>query len=88
MIHKVISFAMVLVLASAASTRAKAPGAGSTCPPDVSAALAAACPCDANSQGQAWKNHGQHQRCVVHFRNGLRQQGCLDAQSPDLPQAP
>jgi hypothetical protein len=49
------------------------------CPADVGAALAAACPCDANGQGRAWKNHGQYVSCVVRYRNDLRKDGCLDA---------
>ena len=48
------------------------------CPPDIGAALAAQCPCGADSHGQAWKNHGQYVKCVVQFRNQLRHQGCLD----------
>ena len=48
-------------------TRARA-----DCPPDVGAALSAACPCSGPAHGGAWKNHGQHQSCVVHFRNDLR----------------
>jgi len=51
------------------------------CPSDVGAALAAACPCGADSTGQAWRNHGQYVSCVVRFRNGLRRQGCLDAET-------
>jgi len=79
--HKFTGFVMVLALASAASALAQPPGPGGGCPPDVGAALAAACPCDANSQAQSWKNHGQYVSCVVRFRNGLRRQGCLDAQA-------
>src|SRR5712692_3131247 len=80
--QRLVALFMMALLASATSTAfAKAPGAGGTCPPDLGAALAAACPCDANSQAQPWKNHGKYASCVVHFRNGLRQQGCLDAQT-------
>jgi hypothetical protein len=50
-----------------------------TCPADVGAELAAACPCDADGQGKAWKNHGQYVKCVVQLRNRLRKAGCLDA---------
>ncbi len=57
------------------------PAGAQDCPPDVGAALAAACPCDADGHGQSWKNHGQYQSCVVHFRNDMRKQGCLDGQS-------
>ena len=49
-----------------------------SCPEDVGAALAAACPCEGNGNG-AWKNHGQYVKCVVHLRNQLRKAGCLDA---------
>ncbi len=55
-----------------------ATGLAQNCPPDVGAALADACSCDAN-HGQPWKNHGQYVSCVVRFRNDLRKQGCLDA---------
>ncbi len=48
------------------------------CPTDVGAFIAAACPCDADSGGHAWKNHGQYVSCVVRHRNELRKQGCLD----------
>ncbi len=48
------------------------------CPPDVGAALAAACPCSADSQGHAWKNHGQYVKCIVQFRNQLRKDNCTD----------
>lgn len=50
-----------------------------SCPDDVGATLAAACPCDADGQGRAWKNHGQYVKCVVQLRNRLRKAGCLDA---------
>jgi hypothetical protein len=50
-----------------------------TCPDDVGAELAASCPCDADGQGKAWKNHGQYVKCVVQLRNRLRKAGCLDA---------
>ena len=43
---------------------------------DVEAAIAAACPC-AGENGVPWKNHGQYQRCVVHYRNALRKAGCF-----------
>lgn len=51
--------------------------ARAACPSDVGAALDAACPCSGPTQGGTWKNHGQHQSCVVRFRNALRRQGCL-----------
>jgi len=49
------------------------------CPAGVAAAVAAACPCDADGSGHAWRNHGKYVSCVVRFRNALRKQGCLDA---------
>jgi hypothetical protein len=49
------------------------------CPTDVGACLAESCPCEAPNNGQAWKNHGQYVKCVVHLRNDLRKAGCLDA---------
>jgi len=51
------------------------------CPPDVGVAVAAECPCDGPQQGGSWKNHGQYQRCVVQFRNALRKQDCLTAET-------
>ena len=51
------------------------------CPPDVGAALAAACPCGADANSQAWKNHGQYVKCVVQFRNDMRKQNCTDKAS-------
>jgi hypothetical protein len=51
------------------------------CPPDVGAAIAAACPCDGTQQGGAWRNHGKYQSCVVRERNRLRKQGCLTAET-------
>jgi hypothetical protein len=56
--------------------------ARAACPVDVGAELAAACPCSGPAglpSGRTWKNHGQHQSCVVRFRNDLRRQGCLTA---------
>jgi len=77
-----ISWLLSVVLLAAASrmaVAAKPPGLpGGTCPSDVGAALAAACPCDADGQGQSWKNHGQYVKCQVQFRNALRKAGCLD----------
>ncbi len=67
----------VALLASASSVLAKPPVPGN-CPPDVGAALAAACPCDGSGPGQSWKNHGGYVSCVVHLRNDLRKAGCLD----------
>jgi hypothetical protein len=66
-----VMLAAVLVALSAQPVRAQ------SCPEDVGAALAAACPCDADGQGRSWKNHGQYVKCVVHLRNDLRKAGCL-----------
>ncbi len=55
------------------------PALAQQCPSDVGASLAEACPCDADHNGKAWKNHGQYVKCIVHLRNDLRKQGCLDA---------
>ncbi len=49
------------------------------CPDDAGAELAAACPCGGEAADKPWRNHGKYVRCVVHFRNALRQRGCLDA---------
>ena len=54
------------------------------CPPDVGAAVAAACPCEgiAGPNGpEPWRNHGQYVSCVVRFRNDLRRAGCLSAEA-------
>jgi hypothetical protein len=68
---KVVGFLAIAVVATSTAARAQ-------CPEDVGAALAAACPCDAPGQGQSWRNHGQYVKCVVHLRNQLRKDGCLD----------
>lgn len=75
--RKLILFALGAILLTAGSAAAQ----GNECPEDVGAALGAACSCDADGNGKAWKNHGQYVSCVVRFRNDLRKQGCLDAQS-------
>lgn len=72
--------ALLGALLVAAPERAAAQ-AGDECPDDVGAAIAAACPCDADQGGRAWKNHGKYVSCVVRFRNDLRRAGCLDAQA-------
>src|SRR5262245_568200 len=51
------------------------------CPTDVEAAIGAACPCADDGHGQPWPNHGQYVSCVVRFRNDLRRDGCLNAQT-------
>jgi len=67
-----------LIWVLAAAVMAGATPALAECPADVGAALAAACPCDADGQGQAWRNHGKYVSCVVRYRNDLRKAGCLD----------
>jgi len=56
---------------------AKGPPPPTTCPPDVVAAVDAACPCAGN-----WKNHGAYVSCVAHERNTLRKARCLTAGVP------
>ena len=51
------------------------------CPEDPEATIAAACPCEADGNGQGWLNHGKYVSCVVRLRNDLRRQGCLDSQT-------
>ena len=72
--HKFIWVLAAAVMASATPALAQP----TECPADVAAALAEACPCDTNGQGQSWKNHGKYVSCVVHYRNDLRKAGCLD----------
>jgi hypothetical protein len=74
--RKLVLFALGAIVLTAGSALAQG-----ECPEDVGAALGAACPCDADAGGKAWKNHGQYVSCVVRFRNDLRKDGCLDAQS-------
>ena len=69
---------LLLSQASAVSAQTACPTDGS-CPTDVGACLAESCPCD--RPGNAWKNHGQYVKCVVHLRNDLRNAGCLDAEA-------
>jgi hypothetical protein len=71
--HKIFWVLSVALLATISPAYAQ-----TECPADVAAAVAAACPCGGDSQGQSWKNHGQYVSCVVRFRNDLRRQGCLD----------
>jgi hypothetical protein len=54
------------------------------CPEDPEAMIAAACPCEADGNGQGWLNHGKYVSCVVRLRNDLRRQGCLDSQTQKL----
>lgn len=76
---RIIGIAFLSV--SALALTSMATPARADCPTDVGAALAAACPCSGPANGGVWKNHGQHQKCVVHFRNDLRKHQCLTAAS-------
>jgi len=64
-----------------AATLAKPNHQPGSCPGDVDAALAAACPCPGTMLPDAsvtpWRNHGQYVRCVAHARNAFRKGGCL-----------
>ena len=77
---KLTGFLVAVLIASTgpAFAQSACPTDGS-CPADVGACLAESCPCAADHGGQAWKNHGQYVKCVVHLRNDLRKAGCLDA---------
>ena len=57
--------------ASTAAHGATGQPQSTTCPSDVAAVVAAACPCTGT-----WRNHGQYVRCVVHTRHALRRVGC------------
>ena len=62
----------VLVMVAAALVAFSAqPVRAQECPTDVGAALAAACPCSADGQGQSWKNHGQYVKCVGQLADDL-----------------
>ena len=74
--HKI--YRLLAVAVAAATIAPTASALAQSCPTDIGAALAAACPCADDGHGQAWKNHGQYVKCVVHFRNDLRKAGCLD----------
>jgi hypothetical protein len=71
----------VVVLAFAAPAFGQdsaCPSNPNECPTDVGACLAESCPCSADKNGDAWKNHGQYVKCVVQLRNRLRKAECLD----------
>lgn len=82
--HGALVLAGLLILPAAAL--AKPTHQPVSCPADVDAALAAACPCPGtmlpDGSVTPWRNHGQYVRCVVHARNAFRKAGCLsrDAQ--------
>ena len=83
------SLTRLLALGAVLALPATAPAMGNghgkpqpiPCPPDVAAAVAAQCPCAGTTNPDLtvtpWRNHGQYQKCVVHFRNALRKSGCL-----------
>lgn len=74
---------LLALLALPASARSKGRPEPMTCPSDVPAALATACPCDGkhlpDDSVLPWRNHGQYVSCVARFRNTLRKAGCLTA---------
>jgi hypothetical protein len=70
----IVWIAALMVLGSASGAVAQS----DTCPTDVEATIAAACPCDASA------NHGKFVSCVVRQRNDLRRKGCLDAKTQRL----
>lgn len=82
--HRSVVLAVLLVLPAAAL--AKRTHQPVSCPADVDAALAAACPCPGTTLPDGvvtpWRNHGQYVRCVVHARTAFRKAVCLshDAQ--------
>jgi hypothetical protein len=76
-----LALAAALVAGSGAAHAAADPV---PCPPDPTAALEAACPCEGRTlpsgDVRPWKNHGQYRSCTVRFRNALRRAGCLDGE--------
>ena len=75
--HATRLLVLVGALAIPATLIAKGTPPPTTCPPDVVAAVEAACPCAGN-----WKTHGAYVRCVSHEHNALRKAGCLTAGVP------
>ena len=79
--YRTLVMSFVALLTTPVSTPAKGRPEPMTCPTDVPAALAAACPCDGkvlpNNAVVPWKNHGEYVSCVVRYRNALRKSGCL-----------
>ena len=73
-------FVVVGCLAIVSSAAARRPPSIS-CPADVVAAVADACPCGGrtlpNATVQPWRNHGQYVSCVVRYRNLLRKGRCF-----------
>ncbi len=83
-------FTRLLALGAVLALPAIAPAMGNghgkpqpiPCPTtDVATAVAAQCPCAGTTNPDLtvtpWKDHGQYQKCVVHYRNALRKSGCL-----------
>jgi len=81
MLYRTHMLALLAPLALAAPVWSKGKPTPVTCPTDVPAALAAACPCDGltppNGTAAPWRNHGQYASCMARFRNTLRKGGCL-----------
>ena len=80
----VVGSAVGLLVSAAVSAARPSAECSYTDAAAVAVAVAQACPCDGQTDTAAgqvipWKNHGQHQRCVVHMRNQLRKQGCPTA---------
>jgi hypothetical protein len=75
--RRLIAFVLLLALPAGAMARRGKPEP-IPCPADVTAALEAACPCDTAV------NHGQHVRCIAHFRNLLRRSGCMTDEARSL----
>jgi hypothetical protein len=80
-----LAFAALVVLPAAALAMGNGKDHGNqppiTCPADIPSAVATECPCAGTVQADQsvapWRNHGQYQKCVVHFRNALRKAGCF-----------
>jgi hypothetical protein len=75
--HATRLFVLVSTLALPAAILAKGKPQPMPCPPDVVAAVDAACPC-----AGTWKNHGAYVSCVAHERNALKKAGCLNVGVP------
>ena len=70
--HATRLLVLVGALAMPATSMAKHTPQPTNCPPDLFAAVEAACPC-----AGTWKSHGAFVSCVAHERNALRKAGCL-----------
>jgi hypothetical protein len=80
LMRKFVVMVSLAVLASAGTAFAQSACPTEGCPADVGACLAESCPCagPGGGNGAGWKNHGQYVKCVVHLRNDLRKDDCLD----------